>query len=193
MYIWHAVILVIAVGQGCSNRWQLVTVKIIIGNGAPNFFSLIQVVRFLLAKFQIAIRFRDYFRILFPRYGTYFMSPLWRPEFGRGFWTFRKFVGPFARVRIGEIMLYSYSESLGWWHEFFISHKFGKLLKVLLAHLVGLMCSRQAVTTGCDCTSVSHKPIFRLENYAALGTLKLHWDDVVYGGCKVELHALIIR
>ena len=66
-------------------------------------------------------------------------------------------------------------------------------MKVLLARLVGLKCSCQAVTTGYDSTSVSHKPIFRLENYSALGALKLHWDDVVYGGCKVALHAFIIQ
>ena len=52
-------------------------------------------------------------------------------------------------------------------------------------------CGCQAVTTRYDSTSVSHEPIFRLENYAALGALKLYWDVVVYGGGKVELHTFI--
>ena len=33
----------------------------------------------------------------------------------------------------------------------------------------------------------------KIKIYSALVALKLHWDDVVYGGCKVGLHAFIIR
>jgi hypothetical protein len=48
---------------------------------------------YISSQRQITVRFTGHSRTVGPQYGTCFISPFWRLEFGRGYKMFGKFVG----------------------------------------------------------------------------------------------------